>query len=329
MTAHASEKAAPRRIALAASVLLMAAFAAQAQAWPEKSITIVVPTAAGGANDAMARIIGQGLSTRLGKPVIVDNKAGANGAIAAEFVARAVPDGHTIMFGYIATHGINPALQKLKYDPVADFEAIGMVAASPTVMVINSAIPAKNVKELVQLIKAKPDAYSYATAGNGTAPHITGELFNLSTGLNVVNVPYKGSAPAVVDTIAGNTQYMFPSLFTAYPQVKGGKLKAIGIAGEKRSRVMPDVPTLAEQGVANVNMAQWYAMFAPAKTPKAVIDRLNKEMNAVLNDPVNEKRIEDQGAEVETGTPEQLKSFVQKEVGHWKGVVTAAKIKIE
>jgi len=329
-----SQSQAPRylttcRAALAAGALLAVSFAAQAQTWPEKSITIVVPTAAGGANDAMARIIGQGLSTRLGKPVIVDNKAGANGAIAAEFVARAVPDGHTIMFGYIATHGINPALQKLRYDPVADFEAIGMVAASPTVMVINSAIPAKNVKELVQLIKAKPDAYSYATAGNGTAPHITGELFNLSTGLNVVNVPYKGSAPAVVDTIAGNTQYMFPSLFTAYPQVKGGKLKAIGIAGEKRSRVMPDVPTLAEQGVANVSMAQWYAMFAPAKTPKAVIDRLNKEMNAVLNDPVNEKRIEDQGAEVETGTPEQLKSFVQKEVGHWKSVVTAAKIKIE
>jgi tripartite-type tricarboxylate transporter receptor subunit TctC len=329
MTAHAFEKAALCRFALAASALLVAPFTAQAQVWPEKSITIVVPTAAGGANDAMARIIGQGLSTRLGKPVIVDNKAGANGAIAAEFVARAAPDGYTIMFGYIATHGINPALQKLKYDPVTDFEAIGMVAASPTVMVVNSAIPAKNVKELVQLIKAKPDAYSYATAGNGTAPHITGELFNLSTGLNVVNVPYKGSAPAVVDTIAGNTQYMFPSLFTAFPQVKGGKLKAIGIAGEKRSRVMPDVPTLTEQGVANVNMSQWYAMFAPAKTPKAVIDRLNKEMNAVLNDPANEKRIEDQGAEVETGTPEQLKSFVQKEVGHWKSVVTAAKIKIE
>jgi tripartite-type tricarboxylate transporter receptor subunit TctC len=314
---------------LAAGALLTLALSAQAQTWPEKSITIVVPTAAGGANDAMARIIGQGLATRLGKPVIVDNKAGANGAIAAEFVARAAPDGYTIMFGYIATHGINPALQKLKYDPVADFEAIGMVAASPTVMVINSAIPAKNVKELVQLIKAKPDAYSYATAGNGTAPHITGELFNLSAGLNVVNVPYKGSAPAVVDTIAGNTQYMFPSLFTAFPQVKGGKLKAIGIAGEKRSRVMPDVPTLTEQGVANVNMSQWYAMFAPAKTPKAVIERLNKEMNAVLNDKANEKRIEDQGAEVETGTPEQLKTFVQKEVAHWKNVVTTAKIKVE
>ncbi len=320
-----------RSIPFAAAVALAVAGAlpAHAQSWPEKSITIVVPTAAGGANDAMARIIGQGLSARLGKPVIVENKAGANGAIASEFVARAAPDGYTIMFGYIATHGINPALQKLRYDPVADFEPIGMVAASPTVLVVNNAVPAKNVKELVQLIKAKPDSFSYATAGNGTAPHIAGELFKLSIGLDVVGVPYKGSAPAVVDTIGGTTQYMFPSLFTGYPQVKGGKLRALGIAGEKRSRVMPELPTLTEQGVPNVNLSQWYAMFAPAKTPKAVIDRLNMEMNAVLNDKATEKKIEDQGAEVETGTPDQLKTLVQKEVTHWKSVVTAAKIKID
>ncbi len=320
-----------RSIPFAAAMALAVAGAlpAHAQSWPEKGITIVVPTAAGGANDAMARIIGQGLSARLGKPVIVENKAGANGAIASEFVARAAPDGYTIMFGYIATHGINPALQKLRYDPVADFEPIGMVAASPTVLVVNNAVPAKNVKELVQLIKAKPDSFSYATAGNGTAPHIAGELFKLSIGLDVVGVPYKGSAPAVVDTIGGTTQYMFPSLFTGYPQVKGGKLRALGIAGEKRSRVMPELPTLTEQGVPNVNLSQWYAMFAPAKTPKAVIDRLNMEMNAVLNDKATEKKIEDQGAEVETGTPDQLKTLVQKEVAHWKSVVTAAKIKID
>ena len=320
-----------RSIPFAAAVALAVAGAlpAHAQSWPEKGITIVVPTAAGGANDAMARIIGQGLSARLGKPVIVENKAGANGAIASEFVARAAPDGYTIMFGYIATHGINPALQKLRYDPVADFEPIGMVAASPTVLVVNNAVPAKNVKELVQLIKAKPDSFSYATAGNGTAPHIAGELFKLSIGQDVVGVPYKGSAPAVVDTIGGTTQYMFPSLFTGYPQVKGGKLRALGIAGEKRSRVMPELPTLTEQGVPNVNLSQWYAMFAPAKTPKAVIDRLNMEMNAVLNDKATEKKIEDQGAEVETGTPDQLKTLVQKEVTHWKSVVTAAKIKID
>ena len=317
-------------ISLAAGVLsLLGTTPALAQAWPEKTITIVVPTAAGGANDAMARIIAQGLSTRLGKSVIVDNKAGANGAIAAEFVARAPADGYTIMFGYIATHGINPALQKLKYDPVTDFEPIGMVAASPTLLVAHNGVPAKNAKELVALIKAKPGTFSYATAGNGTAPHIAGELFKLSAGLDVVSIPYKGSAPAVLDTISGNTQYMFPSLFTAFPHVKNGKLKALGIAGEKRSSVMPDVPTLAEQGIANVNMSQWYAMFAPAKTPKPVVERLNREMNAVLNDKANAKRIEDQGAEVETGTPEQLKALVQKEVAHWKTVVSAAKIKAE
>jgi tripartite-type tricarboxylate transporter receptor subunit TctC len=317
-------------ISLATGVLsLLGTTPALAQAWPEKTITIVVPTAAGGANDAMARIIAQGLSTRLGKSVIVENKAGANGAIAAEFVARAPADGYTIMFGYIATHGINPALQKLKYDPVTDFEPIGMVAASPTLLVANNAVAAKNAKELVALVKAKPGTFSYATAGNGTAPHIAGELFKLSAGLDVVSIPYKGSAPAVLDTISGTTQYMFPSLFTAFPHVKNGKLKALGIAGEKRSSVMPDVPTLAEQGIANVNMSQWYAMFAPAKTPKAVIERLNREMNSVLTDKAVEKKIEDQGAEVETSTPEYLKAFVQKEVTHWKQVVTAAKIKAE
>jgi hypothetical protein len=277
----------------------------------------------------MARILGQGLSVRLGKPVIVENKAGANGAIASEFVARALPDGYTLMFGYIATHGINPALQKLKYDPVLDFEAIGMVAASPTVLVANNSVPVKSAKELVQLIKSKPGTFSYATAGNGTAPHIAGELFKLSAGLDVVNIPYKGSAPAIVDTIAGNTQYMFPSLFTAFPQVKGGKLKALGIAGEKRSTVMPDIPTLAEQGIANVNLSQWYAMFAPAKTPRAIIERINREMNLVLADKSVEKKIEDQGAEVEPGTPEQLKALVQREVTHWKNVVNTAKIKAE
>lgn len=319
----------PLMTALSLSMSLALSTPALAQAWPEKPVTIVVPTAAGGANDAMARILGQGLSSRLGQPVIVENKAGANGAIASEYVARAAPDGYMIMFGYIATHGINPALQKLRYDPVADFEPIGMVAASPTVLVASNAMPVKDVKELVQLIKARPGTFSYASAGNGTAPHIAGELFKMSAGLDVVSVPYKGSAPAVVDTIAGNTQFMFPSLFTAYPQIKGGKLKALGIAGEKRSRVLPDLPTLAEQGVANVNMSQWYAMFAPARTPKAVIDRLNREMNSVLADKAVQKRIEDQGAEVETSTPEQLKTLVRKEATHWKSVVAAAKIKAE
>jgi len=301
----------------------------QGQGFPTKQITIVVPTAAGGANDAMARLVAQGLSQRLGKPVIVENKAGANGAIASEYVAQAAPDGHVILFGYIATHAINPALQKLRYDPVADFEPIGLVAASPTLLVVNNNVKAKNMQELVALMKAKPGSFSYASAGNGTAPHFAAELLKLSTGVDMLHVPYKGSAPAIMDTIGGTTQVMLPSLFTAYPQVKGGKLKALGLVGDKRSAVMPDVPTLAEQGVKNVSMSQWYGLFAPAKTPKVVVDRLNKELNATLAERNVVKKIEEQGADVETSSPEQMKSLVQRELTRWRGVVAAAKIKAD
>jgi len=301
----------------------------QGQGFPTKQITIVVPTAAGGANDAMARLVAQGLSQRLGQPVIVENKAGANGAIASEYVAQAAPDGHVILFGYIATHAINPALQKLRYDPVADFEPIGLVAASPTLLVVNNSVKAKNMQELVALMKAKPGSFSYASAGNGTAPHFAAELLKLSTGVDMLHVPYKGSAPAIMDTIGGTTQLMLPSLFTAYPQVKGGKLRALGLVGDKRSAVMPDVPTLAEQGIKNVSMSQWYGLFAPGKTPKVVVDRLNKELNATLAEKNVVKKIEEQGADVETSTPEQLKSLVQKELARWRGVVAAAKIKAD
>jgi tripartite-type tricarboxylate transporter receptor subunit TctC len=300
-----------------------------AQAYPTKTITIVVPTAPGGANDAMARIIGQGLSSRLGQPVIVDNKAGANGAIASEFVARANPDGYTLMFGYIGTHGINPVLQKLRYDPIKNFEPITMVATSPTLVVVNPNVNVNTAKELVTLLKSQPGKLSYASAGKGTAPHLTGELFKLSTGTDMLHVPYKGSSPAIVDTMAGVTQVMFPSLFTAYPQVKGGKLKALGIAGKKRSSVLPNVPTLNEQGIQHVEVDQWYAMFAPAGTPKAIITELNKVLIELLHDKAVEKKIEEQGADVETTTPEELSAFVKKEAIRWKKVVDDAKITVD
>jgi hypothetical protein len=277
----------------------------------------------------MARIVAQGLSQKLGQPVIVDNKPGANGAIATEFVARATPDGHTILWGYIATHAINPALQRLKYDPIADFAPMGMVANSPTLLVVTNSLPVNNAKELVALLKAKPDSISYASAGMGTAPHLTAELFQINTGTQMLHVPYKGSGPALVDTIGGTTQVMFPSLFSAFPQVTGGKLKALGIAGEKRAAVLPNVPTLKEQGIPNMSVTQWYALFAPAKTPQPIIARLNKELNLILNDKATEKKIEDQGAEVETGTPEQLKNLVKSEVVRWKKLVDSAKITVD
>ncbi len=311
-----------RALASAAALLCGGALAA----YPEKSITIVVPTAAGGANDAMARIIGQSMSAALGQPVLVDNKAGANGAIASEFVMRAAPDGYTLMLGYVATHAMNPALQKLRYDPVKDFEPVGMVGTSATLMVVNPSVKANDAKELVAALKAAPEKTSYASAGNGTAPHFAAEMFKLSTGTSMLHVPYKGSAPAITDTIGGQTQVMFPSLFTAMPYVKAGKLKAIGVAGSKRSPQLADVPTLKEQGVDNVDVSQWYGIFAPAKTPKSVIEQLNKALNAALADKSVAKKLEDHGAEVETMTSEQMRTYVQQEQVKWKKVVQAAKL---
>ncbi|HSW07001.1 4-oxalomesaconate tautomerase [Aquabacterium sp.] len=297
-----------------------------AMAYPDKTITIVVPTAAGGGNDAMARTIAQKLGPLLGQTVIIDNRAGAAGAIASEFVARAQPDGHTLMFGYIATHAMNPALQKLRYDPVADFAPVGLVGYSPTLLVATPSAPFKDVRELVAQLKAKPDQYMYASAGNGTAPHFAAELFKLNAGVSMIGVPYKGAAPAVSDTLGGQTQLMFPSFFTALPHVKSGKLRALAVAGPKRSALLPDVPTLKEAGVDGVDVQQWYGFFAPAKTPKPVIEQLNKALNQVLNDKEIIKRIEDHGADVETSTPEQFGALVKSELVKWKGVVQRAKL---
>ncbi len=313
-------------LAAAAVAAAIPVSSALAQTFPSKTITVVVPTAAGGGNDAMARTIAQKLGPLLGQTIIIDNRAGANGSIASEYVARAAPDGHTLMFGYIATHAMNPALQKLRYDPVTDFEPVGLVGYSPTLMVANATAPFKDVKDLVAQLKAKPDKYTYASAGNGTAPHFAAELFKLNAGVVMLGVPYKGSAPAVSDTIGGQTQVMFPSFFTALPHVKSGKLRALAVAGPKRSALLPDVPTLKEAGIDGVDVQQWYGFFAPAKTPKAVVDQINKALNQVLNDKEIIKRIEDHGADVETSTPAEFGALVKSELVKWKGVVQKAKL---
>jgi tripartite-type tricarboxylate transporter receptor subunit TctC len=212
---------------------------------------------------------------------------------------------------------------------VADFEPIGLVGYSPTLMVANAAAPFKDVKDLVAQLKAKPDKYTYASAGNGTAPHYAAELFKLNAGVVMLGVPYKGSAPAVSDTIGGQTQVMFPSFFTALPHVKAGKLKALAIAGPKRAALLPDVPTLKEAGVDGVDVQQWYGFFAPAKTPKPVIEKLNKALNEVLADKEIVKRIEDHGADVESSTPEQFGKLVKDELVKWKAVVQKAKLTAE
>ncbi len=312
-------------IAMAAALACGSACAA----WPDKTITIVVPTSAGGANDAIARTLGQALAVELKQTVIVENKAGANGSIATEFVKRAAPDGYTLMLGYIATHAMNPALQKLRYDPVADFEPIAMVGSSPTLMVASTKVKANNAKELAAQLKGAKEPGTYASAGNGTAPHFAAEMFKLSAGVDMLHVPYKGSAPAINDTIAGQTQVMFPSLFTAATFVKNGKLKAMGVAGAKRSELLPDVPTLAEQGIKGVEVSQWYAIFAPAKTPAPVVEQLNTVLNKILADQNVAKKMVEHGAEVETMTVPQMRSFMVAEQAKWKKVVQTAGIKAD
>ena len=297
----------------------------QAPVFPSRPIRIVVPTATGGGNDTMARAIAQKFGQLLGQAVIIDNRAGADGTIAAEYVAASVPDGHTLMFGYIATHAMNPALQKLRYDPVADFAPIGLIGYSPTLLVAAPEVEARNVGELVAKLKSAPDTWRYASAGVGTAPHFAGAMFALSSGTEMRHQPCNGAAQAVAATMAGHAQLMFPSLFTGARLIKSGKLRALAVAGPRRTPILPDIPTLAEAGIEGVDVTQWYALFAPAGTPQAVVDKLNTCLRAVLSDPEVIERIEHDGAEVHTGSPTELRTLVQSELAKWKEVVRAAK----
>jgi tripartite-type tricarboxylate transporter receptor subunit TctC len=316
--------------------LAVAAFAAaaalahpaHAQSYPDskKPIRIIVPTAPAGGNDAMARIVAQKLNERLKQPVIVENKSGANGAIGSEFVAKAPPDGYTILFGYIATHGINPGLSKLPYDAVKDFAPIAQISEAPVVLVVNPAVQAKTVQELIALAKAKPGSLSYASAGNGTAPHIAAELFKQMAGVDMLHVPYKGSGPAVTDTLAGQTQVMFPSLVAASGHMKSGKLRGLAISGKARSPLFPTLPTVSEAGVKGFEITQWYGFFARAKTPKEIVDRLNREIVAAMKDPDTQAKFAAQGADVVTGTPEAFGKLVQSEIVKWSQLIKSAKI---
>ena len=311
-------------VSLAAS--LSAACPAHAQTYPDRLIKIVVPTSAGGGNDAMARIVGSRLSERMKQPVIIDNKPGGNGAIATEFVAKAPADGYTLIFGYIATHGINPALSKVNYDPVKDFAPIAEIAEAQEVLVVHPSVKANTVAELVALAKSKPATLTYASAGNGTAPHISGELFKQLAGIDMLHVPYKGSGPAVTDTLAGQTQVMFPSIVAANQFIKAGKLRALAVTGNKRSPLYPSLPTVAEAGVPGFQITQWYGFFAPAKTPPAVVDRLNKEIVAIMNEPDTKKKFADLGADIVTNTPAEFGKFVQSEYARWGKFIKEAKI---
>ncbi|MBT2304220.1 4-oxalomesaconate tautomerase [Variovorax paradoxus] len=299
---------------------------AESSDFPRRALTIIVPTRAGGGNDTMARIIAAKLGPLLGQEVVVDNRAGANGAIASEYVAGSAPDGHTLMFGYVGTHAMNPALQKLGYDPVEDFAPVGLVGSSSTLMVSHPDKGAPDLHTLIARLKGAPRCFSYASAGDGTPPHFAAELFQLSSGTLMASSTFEGAAPAIADTVTGRSQVMFPSLFTAYPFIRAGQLRALAVAGPRRLEALPGVPTLAELGVTGVDVGQWYGLFAPAGTPISAIDRLNRALNEVLGDPEVVERFESHGARAEPGAADALTQRMQRDLARWRQVVAQAEI---
>ena len=289
--------------------------------FPARPIALIVPTPTGGANDAIARTAAARLGPVLGRAVVPDNRTGAYGSIAAEYVARAVPDGHTLLLGYTATHGINPVLHRLAYDPVADFTPVGLIGCSPTVVVAGPGLAADTVEDLVAQIAAEPGRYTYASAGEGTAPQLAAELFKLSTGVDLPAVTYRGSSAAVSDTVTRPTQLMFCSLSTAHPWITAGRLHALAVAGPDRVGLLPGVPTLHEAGVEGVDVTQWYALFAPAGTPAPVIARINAALTRILTDPETAGQLAAQGISVQPGPPGLLGELVLTERARWTDAI--------
>jgi len=312
--------------------LALASFAAlaHAQAWPSKPIKWIVPFAPGGTTDILARTVAEKLAPVLGQPVVIENKPGAGGGVGAEFTAKAAPDGYTIMGGTISTHAINASLyNKLPYDPVKDFVAITLIARVPNMLVVNPAIPASNVKELIALLKANPGKYSFASSGNGTSQHLSGELFKSMAGLEMQHIPYKGSPPALQDVMGGQVAMTFDNITTAWPLAKAGKLRALAVTTATRSAIAPDVPTLAESGLPGFEVGSWQGVFAPAGTPPEIVKRLNVEIVKILNLPDVKEKLTGLGAEPVGNSSEEFSAMVKAEVVKWADVVKKSGARVD
>ncbi len=321
----------PRRTALLCALAIAgAAFCSGAAAqYPEKPITIVVPTAAGGANDAMARVVGQAMAEILKQPILVDNKAGANGAIASELVMRAAPDGYTLMLGYVGTHGTNPAVRKVPYDAINGFTPIGMVGGTPNVLVVTPSLPVKSVQDFVDYLKANPGKSSYGSSGPGTLTHLVMEQFKDRTKTFIVHVPYRGIGPAIMDVLGGQTQAMFPGLAAALPHIKGGKLRPLAVTGTTRHRLLPDVPTLEELGYKDFDGVQWYGIVGPANMPRPVVTRLNAEINKQINLPELKEKLSGEALETMPMAPEEFGAYIKNDIAKWSQLAKTRKLEIE
>jgi tripartite-type tricarboxylate transporter receptor subunit TctC len=305
-----------------AAVAAATPFAVQAQAYPTKPVTVIVPFAAGGTTDILARVVGQALNKELGQSVIVDNRAGAGGNIGAALAAKAPADGYTLFMGTVGTHAINQSLyRKLPFDPIKDFQPLTRVAMVPNLLVANPGKPYKNVKELIAYARANPGKVNFGSSGSGSSIHLSGELFKSMAGVQMVHVPYKGSAPAVTDLLGGQIDIMFDNMPSAIQHVRNGKLRPLAVTTAKRSPELPDVPTITEAGVPGYEATSWFGMFAPANTPAPVVAKLNAALVKVLADPEVRKKLAEQGAEPYSEKPEQFAEFIRKEAAKWSKVV--------
>lgn len=318
-------------LALAASAASFLSLAApgQAQSFPDRAITLVVPFAAGGSTDVVARVIAQKMGEELGQQVIVENVAGAGGNLGADRVARAEPDGYTVLMGTVATHALNPLILKTKpYDPEKDFAPVSLLVVVPNVLVVNPQLPVKNIAELVALLKAEPDKYAYASSGNGTPLHLSGELFKAMTGVTMQHVPYKGSGPALNDLLGNQVSIMFDNLPSSSGHMKSGTLRALGVTTAERASSFPDVPTIAET-VPGYETYTWNALFAPAGTPAGAIDALNAAAKKALANPDVAARMGDFSAKIVGSTPDELKTHVSREIAKWAPVVKNANVQMD
>jgi tripartite-type tricarboxylate transporter receptor subunit TctC len=311
-----------------AALLLALVTTAAAQDYPSKPVRLIIPFPPGGSNDVVGRMIATQLSEKLGKQVIVDNRAGAGGVIGTEVAANAPPDGYTLLVISIA-HAVNPWLYKLTYDPIKSFAPVGILASGPNVLVVNPELPVHSVKDLLALAKQKPGELQYASAGVGSFQHLGGELFKLEAGVNILHVPFKGGGPAMIDVIGGHTKIMFSSLVQTTPHIRSGKLRPLGTGGLKRSPVLPDVPTIAEAGVPSYEAVNWWGIVAPAGTPAAIIEKLHKDLAAVQNAPATQEQFSKEGATVVQMTSADFGKFMQTEMAKWERVVKEGKIKAE
>lgn len=309
----------------AAGLMLAFTACAAAQDYPTKPVRIVVPFPPGAVNDFVGRLLATELSERLGKQFIVDNRAGAGGAVGAEFVANAAKDGYTLLIVSQAT-AVNPWLRKLPYDPANAFTPVAIMLTAPNAVVVHPSLPANSIKELIALAKAKPGQLQYASSGVGTFLHLGAELFKIMAGVDILHVPFKGAAPAMIDVVGGHTQLAFASATTAMPHVRSGKLRALGLGGKKRSPALPDVPTVAEAGVPGYEAANWVGLVAPAGTPPAIVARLHKEISEIQDVPKVQQQITNAGGEMLRMSVAEFGAFQKSELAKWGRVVKEAGI---